>query len=80
MRVVNAGSVGMPYEGEVAAFWLLVEDGEPSFRKTPFDVEQAIREVEASDWPDAAAFAAENLRAAVSREEAITWFESRRNE
>ncbi len=33
LRVVNAGSVGMPYEGEVAAFWTLVEDGEPSFRQ-----------------------------------------------
>ena len=28
-RVVNAGSVGMPYQGEAAAFWLLVGDGEP---------------------------------------------------
>ena len=29
LRVVNAGSVGMAYEGEVAAYWTLVEDGEP---------------------------------------------------
>ena len=35
LRVVNAGAVGMPYEGEVAAFWTLVEDGEPSPRRTP---------------------------------------------
>ena len=34
LRVVNAGSVGMPYEGDVAAFWLLVVDGEPQFRAT----------------------------------------------
>jgi putative phosphoesterase len=78
VRVVNAGSVGMPYEGEVAAFWTLVEDGEPTFRKTRFDVERAIAEVEASDWPPAAEFAVENLRAATSREEAIEWFESQR--
>jgi putative phosphoesterase len=78
VRVVNAGSIGMPYEGEVAAFWTMVEDGEPRFRKTPFDVESAIAELEASDWPGAAEFVAENMRVAVSREEAISYFESQR--
>jgi putative phosphoesterase len=78
VRIVNAGSVGMPYEGEVAAFWTLVEDGEPRFRKTPFDVDRAVAALEASDWPPAADFVAENLRAAVSREEAIAQFESLR--
>src|SRR5215210_4926920 len=78
VRVVNAGSVGMPYEGEVAAFWTLIEDGEPSFRKTSFDVDRAIAELQASPWPPAAEFIAENLRVAPSREEAIAWFESRR--
>jgi predicted phosphodiesterase len=75
LRVVNAGSVGMPYEGEVAAFWTLVADGEPEFRSTPFDVEGAIREIEASGWPAGPEFVAENLRAAVTREEAATHLE-----
>jgi predicted phosphodiesterase len=61
LRVVNAGSVGMPYEGEVAAFWALVVDGEPELRRTLFDVEPAIAELEASAWPHAGAFVAENL-------------------
>jgi putative phosphoesterase len=78
VRVVNAGSVGMPYEGEVAAFWAVVEDGEPSFRKTPIDVARAERELRASDWPPAAAFLEENVLAAVSRDEAIATLESRR--
>lgn len=78
VRVVNAGSVGMPYEGEVAAFWTVVEDGEPSFRKTPFDVERAVAAVEGSEWPGAAEFVAENLRVAVTRDEAISYFESQR--
>ena len=78
VRVVNAGSVGMPYEGEVAAFWALVADGEPSLRRTPFDVEAAIAELGRSDWPPAREFVEENLRTAVSREEAIEWCESRR--
>jgi predicted phosphodiesterase len=76
VRVINAGSVGMAYEGEVAAFWALVADGEPQFRKTPFDLERAITEIEASGWPEAAAFVAENVRVAITREEAAAHFES----
>ena len=77
LRIVNAGSVGMPYEGDVAAFWAVVDQGEPSFRRTAFDVERAIAEVEASGWPQADEFVTENLRAAPAREEAIAQFESR---
>jgi putative phosphoesterase len=77
-RIVNAGSIGMPYEGDVAAFWTLIEDGEPSFRKTPFDVERAIAALESSEWEGAAAFVAENMRVAVSRQEAIAHFEGMR--
>lgn len=76
-RWVNAGSVGMPYEGEVAAFWTIVSD-DVDFRSAAFDVERAIAEVEASEWPSGRReFIEENLRAAPSRREAIEWFESR---
>jgi diadenosine tetraphosphatase ApaH/serine/threonine PP2A family protein phosphatase len=78
LRVVNAGSVGMAYEGEVAAFWTLVEDGEPRRMRTSFDVERAVRETRASPWPNAAAFVEENLLHAVTREEAIASLEARR--
>jgi putative phosphoesterase len=78
LRVINAGSIGMAYEGEVAAFWTLVADGEPSFRKTPFDVERAVRELRASEWPPAEEFVAENVLVAVTREEAIAALEARR--
>jgi diadenosine tetraphosphatase ApaH/serine/threonine PP2A family protein phosphatase len=78
VRVVNAGSVGMPYEDDVAAFWTLVEDGEPSFRRTPFDVQRAAREIRASGWPGAGEFVAENLLVAPSRAEAVAFFEGRR--
>jgi predicted phosphodiesterase len=78
VRVVNAGSVGMPYEGEVAAFWLAVDDGEPSFRKTSFDVERAIADIRASGWPGAEEFVIENLLGAVARDEAARYFESNR--
>ena len=78
LRIVNAGSVGMAYEGDVAAYWTLFEDGEPRPMRTPFDVERAVRETRASSWPNAAAFVAENLLEAVSREQAIAAQESRR--
>jgi 3',5'-cyclic AMP phosphodiesterase CpdA len=76
IRWVNAGSVGMAYEGEVAAFWALLGP-DVSFRKTPFDVEAAIEAVLASGWPDAESFVEENLRAAVTRGDAIEFFERR---
>jgi predicted phosphodiesterase len=75
-RWANAGSIGMPYEDDVAAFWALVSD-DVEFRRTPFDVERAAEEILASGWPDAETFVAENVRAAPSREEATAWFESK---
>jgi predicted phosphodiesterase len=78
LRVINAGSVGMAYESEVAAFWTLVDDGEPTFRKTPFDVERAVREIRTTDWEYAQSFVDENLLVAASREEAIAHIEGRR--
>jgi diadenosine tetraphosphatase ApaH/serine/threonine PP2A family protein phosphatase len=78
LRVINAGSVGMAYEGEVAAFWTVLEDGEPSFRKTSFDVERAVAETRASAWPHAQEFVDENLLVAADRDEAIASLESRR--
>ena len=74
-RFVNAGSVGMPYEDDVAAFWAVVDD-DVEFRRTPFDVAGAVSDIAASDWPDAEAFIAENLRTAPSRAEATAHFES----
>ena len=71
----NAGSVGMPYEDDVAAFWAIVSD-DVEFRRTEFDVDRAVAEIEASGWPEAPSFIAENLRAAPSRREAAEYFES----
>jgi putative phosphoesterase len=78
VRVVNAGSVGMPYEDDVAAFWALVAEGEPSLRRTVFDVARAAADIRASGWPGAGEFVAENLLVPPSRAEAVAIFESRR--
>jgi putative phosphoesterase len=77
LRIVNAGSVGMPYEGEVVAFWTLVEDGEPRHMRTPIDLERAAAGLRASGWPGSDEFLAENVLVAVSRDEAIAQLESR---
>ena len=76
VRFVNAGSVGMPYEDEIAAFWALLEGDRVELRKTPFDVERAAAEIGASAWPGAQEFVAENLLVAPSRREATELFES----
>jgi len=72
-RYVNAGSVGMPYEGEVAAFWAVIAD-DADFRRTPFDVERAIAETRRSAWPLAQSFAEENLLESPTRAEATAQF------
>ena len=76
LRVVNAGSVGMAYENDVAAYWVLVDDGEPSFRRTSFDVDRAVADVRESGWPEAERFIAENLLVPASRDEAVAFFEA----
>jgi predicted phosphodiesterase len=51
-RVVNAGSVGLPYEGDGAARWLWVADGEPELRHTAYDAAAAGARILAAGWPD----------------------------
>jgi predicted phosphodiesterase len=52
IRFLNAGSVGMPYEGDGAARWLWVADGEPELRRTSYDALAAGRRMLGA-WPDA---------------------------
>jgi predicted phosphodiesterase len=43
VRFVNAGSVGLPYEGDGDARWLWIADGEPELRRTAYDAGGAGR-------------------------------------
>jgi predicted phosphodiesterase len=52
VRFVNAGSVGLPYEGDGAARWLWVADGVPELRRTAYDAAAAGARILASGWPD----------------------------
>jgi predicted phosphodiesterase len=74
VRWVNPGSVGMPYEGEVAAFWAILGP-DVELRRTPFDIDRSAEALLQSGWPEAQSFVDENVRDAVPREEVITLFE-----
>jgi predicted phosphodiesterase len=52
VRFVNAGSVGLPYEGDGAARWLWIADGVPELRQTPYDAAGAGARILAAGWPD----------------------------
>jgi predicted phosphodiesterase len=52
MRFVNAGSVGLPYEGDGAARWLWIADGAPELRRTEYDAAGAGRRMLEAGWPD----------------------------
>jgi predicted phosphodiesterase len=58
-RVVNAGSVGMPF-GEPGAYWLLLGP-DLELRRTAYDLEAAARRIRATSYPAAEAFAATNV-------------------
>jgi predicted phosphodiesterase len=54
IRFLNAGSVGMPYEGDGAARWMWVADGVPELRQTPYDAHTTGRRMlDEVHWPDA---------------------------
>lgn len=49
-RVVNAGSVGMPFSAPRGAYWLLLADG-LHLRRTAYDVEAAAERLRATSCP-----------------------------
>ena len=58
-RVVNAGSVGMPF-GEPGAYWLLLGPG-VELRRTLYDLESAGERIRRTAYPEAHEFAARNV-------------------
>ena len=52
IRVLNAGSVGAPYEGRRGAYWLELGP-DITFRRTEYDVEAAVAAISATGYPQA---------------------------
>lgn len=73
VRVVNAGSVGMPF-GEPGACWLLLGP-EVSLRRTSYDLQAAAERIRASGYPQAEQFAQENVLRPPSEAEMLALFE-----
>jgi putative phosphoesterase len=73
-RLVNPGSVGMPYEPQPGAYWALL-GSDVEFRRTDYDLEAAAAAVRASGFPAAEEHAAENVLTVPSAEEATEQFE-----
>lgn len=74
-RLVNAGSVGMPYEAEPGAYWALLGP-DLELRRTEYDLEAAATAIRATGFPAADELAAENVLTVPSAEEATEQFEA----
>jgi len=58
-RIVNSGSVGMPF-GEPGAYWLLLGP-DVQLRRTEYDVHDAAARIRSSGYPQATEFAEGNI-------------------
>jgi predicted phosphodiesterase len=71
-RVVNAGSVGMPF-GEPGAYWLLLGP-DIQLRHTSYDLAKAAERICATSYPQAKEFAARNVLQPPSEKEMLEAF------
>lgn len=71
-RVVNAGSVGMPF-GEPGAYWLLVGP-HVELRFTAYDLERAAERIMATGYPQAEEFATHSVLRPPAEDESLEMF------
>jgi putative phosphoesterase len=72
VRVVNAGSVGMPF-GEPGGYWLLLGSN-VQLRRTPYDLTKAVERIRSTSYPQAQDFAAKNILQPPSEEQTLETF------
>ena len=72
VRLVNAGSIGMPYENRSGAYWALLGP-DVDLRRTDYDIEAAIGRMRQVGYPDENHL--ENLVNVPTGEEASAFFE-----
>jgi predicted phosphodiesterase len=78
LALVNAGSVGMPYEGSPDARWALLGPDRVELVATPYDADAALADLLRTDFPLVERWLAPVLRSEVTAEEATDEFERRR--
>jgi predicted phosphodiesterase len=66
LTVANSGSVGMPFDGDPRASYLVIDDEQIAIRRVTYDVEGEIKELMASNYPGAVSIA-ETLRTGTYR-------------
>lgn len=72
VRVINAGSVGMPFD-EPGAYWLLLGPN-VELRHTRYDLQAAAERVRATEYPQAEEFASRNILKPPSKADMLTAF------
>ena len=72
VRVVNAGSVGMPF-GDAGAYWLLLGP-DPQLRRTAYDLSSAAERIRATTYPQAEQFAAGSVLQPPAEQEMLAMF------
>ena len=73
VRVVNAGSVGMPYAARPGAYWVLLGP-DVEHRRTDYDLAAAAARIAATGAEGAEQFARENVLTVPSVDEALPYF------
>lgn len=73
-RLVNAGSVGLPYEGRPGAFWALLGP-DVELRRTDYDVTRAAEQLRASGMPEIDEVLPDALLSPAPRDEVAAFFE-----
>jgi len=67
MTVANSGSVGMPWDGDPRASYLLIDEGGPELVRVEYDIEREAATLMRSGYPDASRLAEMRRRGAFLR-------------
>jgi predicted phosphodiesterase len=51
LTVANCGSVGLPYDGDWRASYLLIDEGRPIIRRVDYDIDRACADLAKSGFP-----------------------------
>lgn len=73
-RVINAGSVGVPYEGRAGAYWALLGP-DVELRRTEYDLDAAVNELRDAGFPDFDEDLRESLLEPIDADEVAEFFE-----
>jgi diadenosine tetraphosphatase ApaH/serine/threonine PP2A family protein phosphatase len=69
-RIINAGSVGMPFAGPRGAYWLMLADG-VQLRRTDYDFEATAAQFRRTDFPDVEALAVRYVLSPPTEDESL---------